>query len=87
MKQYKIDILNQMNKMSDDLVEISLREASLAVGINHLTRQECLEIGNAFVKKHPAYRLVKMNNPKNVNESLFTTLVATCAEYEEVNEL
>ena len=60
MKQYKLDVIAEMERMAEDLTEVSLREAALNAGINHLKRQECCEILNVFCKRHPEYHPILM---------------------------
>ena len=80
MKQYKIDVIAEMEKLAEDLSEISLREAALNIGINHLKRQECCEILDVFCKKHPEYHAVRMMDTPC--DSLFCSAVVTTHEYE-----
>ena len=72
MKQYKLDIINQMGELTEEYKVISLRKTALSLGIKHLKTQECIEIMNAFIKLHPDYKAVRiMNNPL---DSVFCSL-------------
>lgn len=60
MKQYKIDVLEKIEKASEGDKIISLKEQSNACGIKHLKTQECLEIANTFLKSHSDYKMVRI---------------------------
>lgn len=78
MKDYKIAVLNEMEKLSSEFHAIKIRTAAQNVGIKHLKTQECEEVLNAFVKKHNDYKIYKLaDNPK---DSLF------CAAFVSDNE-
>ena len=72
MKQYKLDIINQMGELTEGYKVISLRKTALSLGIKHLKTQECMEIMNAFLKLHPDYKAVRMTG--NPLDSVFCSL-------------
>lgn len=72
MKQYKLNIINQMGELTEGEKIISLRKTALSLGIKHLKTQECLEIMNAFIKLHPDYKAVRMMD--NPLDSVFCSL-------------
>lgn len=66
MKEYKVNVLNELEKLTNDIHSVQLRRAALNVGVNHLKRQECFEILNSFVKLHPEYKIYQLaDNPKD----------------------
>lgn len=55
MEQYKLDIVNEMEKLANEKHTISVCEAARAVGINRLKFPEVFEIINLFTYRHPEY--------------------------------
>lgn len=72
MKQYKIEIIEQLKKEADGCRIVSLREVCKSMGIKHLKTQECLEIKSKFLKDYDGYKAVRIMNTKN--DSIFTSL-------------
>ena len=65
MKDYKVTVLTELEKLTADYHSVQLRRAALNVGINHLKTQECHEILNAFTKDHPEFTVYQLDdNPK-----------------------
>lgn len=66
MKEYKISVLNELEKLTADYHSVQLRRAALNVGVNHLKTQECHEVLNAFTKNHPEFKVYQLaDNPQN----------------------
>lgn len=84
MKEWKLQLVTAMEKTG--LQEISLRTVANEAGINHMTRQETIDVANEFIKRHPTYRMIQVKNPNLSHESVFTTLVVTEAQYESETE-
>lgn len=81
MKEYKLKVLNELNKAAIGERIISVREKAAEVGIKHLKTQEVLEICNKFIEEHNDYKLVKMMD--HPYDSLFcsATLIEKCVEF------
>lgn len=69
MKEYKITVLNELERLANDYHSVQLRRAAMNVGINHLKTQECHEILNAFIKAHPEFAVYQLSD--NANDSFF----------------
>lgn len=66
MKDYKINVLNELESLTNGYHSVQLRRAALNVGINHLKRQEYVEILNSFIKSHHAFKIYQFaDNPKD----------------------
>lgn len=78
MKEYKINVLNELERLTTDYHAVQLRRAALNVGINHLKTQECHEILNAFTKAHPEFTIYQLDD--NANDSFF------CSAFVSDNE-
>lgn len=66
MKEYKISVLNELEKLTADYHSVQLRRAALNVGINHLKTQECHEVLNTFTKNHPEFKVYQLaDNPQD----------------------
>lgn len=72
MKEYKLQIIEELNKKARETKIISLRETAIECGCKHLKTQECLEIANAFLKNNNDYKMVRMMN--NKYDSIFCSL-------------
>lgn len=75
MKQYKIEVLNEMVRLSDECHAVKLQTAANNVGIKHLKTQEVKEILNAFVKKKPEFKICQLAD--NPLDSLFVSAFVT----------
>lgn len=80
MKQFKLDVIKEMENKVKDNREISLRECANAIGIKHIKTNDCREILLKFCKSHPEYKPVHFTD----RGSLFCGGVVTEFEYEEV---
>lgn len=85
MKQFKIDVLNEMERRAETMREIRLRGCARAVGVDHLYYQECMEIMLAFVKKHPTYKIFHDVGPHG-RASLFNGGMVSECEYQDEDE-
>ena len=81
MQDWKKDVVCQMEAAG--LREISLYEIARGMGIKHIKTQDARDILNAFVKRNPTYRIVKMYNSVSLaGGSLFTNGTVTELEYD-----
>ena len=71
MKQFKIDVLNEMIRLSNEYHAVKIRTASLNVGIKHLKTQEVHEILKAFIKAKPDFKIYQLSD--NPTASLFVS--------------
>lgn len=78
MKEYKVKVLNELERLTAEYHAVQLRRAALNVGVNHLKTQECHEILNAFTKNHPEFFVYRLAD--NANDSLF------CSAFVSDNE-
>lgn len=89
MKQWKLDILKELNKKAIGYREISFYEVAKKLGYNHIARQDVRDIEIAFLRENPTYKAFRfVKNPRKINptESLFQTLVLSECEYETEGE-
>jgi len=82
MNAYHNELLSIMENASRDLTEIHFREECLKHNIKHVRTDDCLTVGRAFCRRHPEYRMLRLVEPHNKNESVFTTLVLTMHDYD-----
>lgn len=85
MKQFKIDVLNEMERRAETQREIKIRDCALALGSNHLKYQECAEIMTAFTKKHPTYKMFHDVGARGLNSLFVGGMVSKC-EYQDEDE-
>ncbi|MEE0875621.1 MAG: hypothetical protein UIH27_19530 [Ruminococcus sp.] len=78
MKEIKVNVINELEKLTADYHSVQLRRAALNVGIKHLKTQDCHEILNAFTKAHPEFTVYKLDD--NTNASFF------CSAFVSDNE-
>ena len=71
MKDYKINVLNEMINLSKDYHAVKIQTAAKNIGINHLKTQEVHEILNAFVKSRPDFKIYQLAD--NPLDSLFVS--------------
>lgn len=71
MKQYKLDVLNEMFRLADEYHAVKIQTAANNIGIEHLKTQEVKEILNAFVKAKPDFKVYQLSD--NPLASLFTS--------------
>lgn len=67
MKEYKINVLNELERLTADYHSVQLRRAALNIGIKHLKTQECHEIINAFIKAHPDFKAYQLDDDKSAS--------------------
>jgi|GEM_PF-3987380 len=84
MQEWKVRLVEKMEETG--LREIALREVANANGINHIKRQDALDILKLFVKRNPTYRTALMISSPNAKGSIFTTGVVTELQYETEEE-
>ena len=77
MKECKINVLNELERLTADYHSVQLRRAALNIGIKHLKTQECHEIINAFIKAHPDFKAYQLDDK---NASFF------CSAFVSDNE-
>lgn len=84
MKAYKENIIDEIVKASITDKIISLKEIANALGVNHISTNEVLQIVSAIAKRLDNYKPAQMTNGET-NESLFTTLhfVQNDVEFED----
>ena len=85
MQEWKLEIVKELDKKSEELREIRFYDVACEMGYNHIKVNDVKDIATRFLKEHPTYKAVRfVKNPKKVSstESLFTTLVLTECEYE-----
>ena len=71
MKDYKVNVLNEMINMSNEYHAVKIQTAAKSVGVNHLKTQEVKEILEAFIKARPDFKVYQLaDNPIN---SLFVS--------------
>lgn len=78
MKDYKLNIISELEKLTAEYHAVMLRRAALNVGINHLKTQEAHEVMDAFVKAHPEFKIYELSD--NPHASFF------CAAFVSDNE-
>lgn len=71
MKDYKINVLNEMINLSNDYHAVKIQTAAKNVGINHLKTQEVHEILNGFVEEKPEFKIYQLAD--NPLDSLFVS--------------
>lgn len=81
MKDWKKDVLREMERIAADQKEVQLKQAALAAGVKHIKTAECREILTAFCKEHREYRPLQLL--QHNYDSIFESGVATMCEYEE----
>ena len=67
MKECKINVLNELERLTADYHSVQLRRAALNIGIKHLKAQECHEIINAFIKAHPDFKAYQLDDDKSAS--------------------
>lgn len=80
MKDWKVEILNALDKRAQEMREIRLYDVAKELGYNHIKTHDVEDIERSFLKSHPSYKPVKMM--KNSYDSLFVSLAFTECEYE-----
>lgn len=75
MQDYKQEIVNRIISEAEGCKIVSLHDAGTALGHNHISTQDCLDIINAVQKAIPNYKCVKMVKPgqSSATASLWTT--------------
>lgn len=82
MKQWKEEILKELEGQTTDLREISFKDTVSKLGYKHIKRQDVLDIALAFTKRNPTYKAIRFIEEK----SLFNGLVFTELDYSEDTE-
>lgn len=62
MKQFKLDVIKEMENRIRENKEIGLRDCANTIGIKHIKTNECREILLKFCKLHPEYRPIHFVN-------------------------
>lgn len=83
MKDYKVNVLNEMINLTNDYHAVKIHTAAKNVGINHLKTQEVHEILNAFVKAKPDFKIYQLAD--NPVDSLFCSAFVSDNESIPVN--
>ena len=86
MQQWKEDIINKLNEKAQSERVIFFHDyATKELNINHIKRNDLLDIVNAFLKSNPDYKAYHdVSNPTN---SLFCGLIlAEKGMYNDENE-
>lgn len=84
MKEWKEEVIEEMEKLAEDLKEVPIKDAAYALGIKHIKTEDCKDILLAFCKRHPEYRPVKMM--RHSYDSLFEAGVATMCQYDKAED-
>ncbi len=71
MKEFKMNVLNEMINLTNELHAVKIQTAANNIGIKHLKTQEVKEILNAFVKVKPEFKIYQLAD--NPLASLFTS--------------
>lgn len=90
MQEWKLEIIKELDKQSEELKEIRFYDVARKMGYNHIKVGDVRDIATYFLKEHPTYKAVRfVKDPKKISstESLFTTLVLTECEYQTEEEL
>lgn len=78
MKEWKIEILDELNKRVENASAIKFYDIAKIMGYNHIKRQDVEDIARAFLKINPSYKVIRfVKNAKrgaDSTESLFVTL-------------
>ena len=85
MQEWKLEIIKELDKQSEELKEIRFYDVARKMGYNHIKVGDVRDIATYFLKEHPTYKAVRfVKDPKKISstESLFTTLVLTECEYQ-----
>lgn len=84
MKEWKIELVEKIEKKCEELREVSLYEVAKENGYNHIKRQDVLDVVREFKKRNQSHKVVQFEEDKN--KSLFTSIIFTDAEYESEEE-
>jgi ribosomal protein S25 len=83
MKEFKEEILTQLNEEVKNITVISFGHIVNRMGINKLSRQDTMDIVVRFKKENPAYKIYQ---DVSKLEPLFNQLVFSENEYDDGKE-
>lgn len=72
MKEWKSNLVSAIIKEAEGNKIVSLREIANCAGINHVSRQDCIDVVRAVKKQLPGYHPVQMMQTNN--DSLFVSV-------------
>lgn len=83
MKAWKTDIVNRIVDRAQGDRIIPLREVAAAAGINHIARQDAVDIVRVALERLPEYRAVLMMEHEHDSYAQSVTLVDRILEFDD----
>ena len=59
MQEWKLEIVKELDKKSEELREIRFYDVAREMGYNHIKVNDVKDIATRFLKEHPTYKAVR----------------------------
>ena len=70
MQEWKLEIIKELDKQSEELNEIRFYDVARKMGYKHIKVGDVRDIATYFLKEHPTYKAVRfVKDPKKISST------------------